>query len=62
MKWDDIINVFRGLACSQGFYGRLLRDLEELEDNDPGRFAEVVSPFEAQNFRDDVDVILFVEG
>lgn len=62
MKWDDIINVFQELACSQGFYGRLLRDLRELEGNDPDRFAEVVSHFEAQNFRDAVDVVLFVES
>ncbi len=62
MKWNDIVNVFRELACSQGFYGRLLRNLQELEDNDPDQFARVVGHFEAQNFQDAVDVVLFVEG
>jgi hypothetical protein len=62
MKWDDIINVFRELAGSQGFYGRLLRDLEALKETDPDRYADAVSEFEAQNFRDAVDVVLYVES
>lgn len=62
MGWNDIIDVFRELARSQGFYGRLLRDLETLKETDPDIYADIVSEFEAQKFRDAVDVVLYVEG
>lgn len=43
---------------SQGFYGRLLRDMEANEE-----FAEdVLSELEAQNFGDAVDLVLYIEG
>lgn len=52
MDREQILDVFRSLACSQGFYGRLLRDLTE-EDLD-----YLVS----KNFRSDLDLILFIEN
>lgn len=41
------------LACSQGFYGRLY---EQIKDND-----EALSYLEEQNFKDPIDLILFLE-
>lgn len=61
MLWDDILDVFRTFAQSQGFYGRLLRDLQEIEDYDPDRYEAIKEHFESQHFKDGLDVILFVE-
>lgn len=59
MKRDQIINVFKELALSQGFYGRLLASIYEAdEDSREEFFAEL----EAQNFRNSVDLILYIEG
>ena len=34
MKAKDVINVIEELSYSQGFYGRLLRDIKNLNAND----------------------------
>lgn len=36
-KIDDVLNVIKDLSHSQGFYGRLLRVLTDVKDNDPDR-------------------------
>ena len=61
MKRDDILNVFAELAQSQGFYGRLLRDLREMEECDPDSYEEVMTQLEEQNFHDALDLILYIE-
>lgn len=58
MKRNDIINAITQLSYSQGFYGRLLRDLQSLDE---GTYDEVMTELEAQNFSDTVDMVLFFE-
>jgi hypothetical protein len=58
MNREQILNVFRSLACSQGFYGRLLHTI----DTDPEWGEEFLSNLEAQNFGSDLDLILYIEG
>lgn len=58
MKAKDVINVIEELSYSQGFYGRLLRDIKNLNAEDFREFCRVM---EEQNFRDSLDVILFFE-
>ena len=58
MKAKDVINVIEELSYSQGFYGRLLRDIKNLNANDFREFCRVM---EEQNFRDSLDVVLFFE-
>ena len=55
MTAKDVINVIEELSYSQGFYGRLLRDIKGLNAKD---FCRVM---EEQNFRDSLDVVLFFE-
>ena len=62
MKIDEILNLFRTLAMSQGFYGRLLANIEELKKNDEESYDNFVSMMESKNFQNPLDVILFVEG
>ena len=61
MKREDILNVFAELAQSQGFYGRLLRDLMEMKDEDPELYERVMTNWEEQDFHDALDLILYIE-
>ena len=58
MKAKDVINVIEELSYSQGFYGRLLRQIKGLNAEDFREFCRVM---EEQNFRDSLDVVLFFE-
>ena len=58
MTKEEIIKSIRGLASSQGFYTRLYRFLsEDSEDSN-----EFLNTLEKQNFKDVVDLILYLEG
>lgn len=61
MKIEDILNAIQDLAQSQGFYGRLLRDLLEIRDTDKERWQEIVDLLEAQNFKTTLDLVLYLE-
>lgn len=53
MTRDEILHIIKSLASSQGFYGRLY---EQLYDND-----DVLEYLERQNFKDQIDLIMFLE-
>ena len=59
MKREEILEVFRSLSQSQGFYGRLLDDLYSVSEDVKETF---LSHLEAQNFKDPLDLILYIEG
>ena len=59
MKRQQILDTFRSLAQSQGFYGRLLEAIDELSDEERD---EYLTALEEKNFSDPVDLVLFVEG
>ena len=61
MDRDDILNVILTFAQSQGFYGRLYRDLMDCKENDPSSYEDYMSALEAKNFASDLDVVLFFE-
>jgi hypothetical protein len=52
MNRNQIMEVITELSYSQGFYGRLKRDMTD----------EALDYLEAQNFKDSLDLILFLEG
>lgn len=58
MKFDEILDVIRKLSMSQGFYGRLLRDIQSLDEDSLVEFKEVL---EAQNFKEPLDVVFYFE-
>ena len=58
MKRQEILNVIIRLSYSQGFYGRLLRDLRSDEDAANEFFEEC----ERQNFKNAVDFVMWLEG
>ena len=61
MDRDAILGVFAELAQSQGFYGRLLRNIEEAREYDPDVYEAFMQELEAQNFGDALDLILYIE-
>lgn len=61
MKIGAILETIRGLAASQGFYGRLYRDLMEVKETNPPGWEKVCHELESQNFRDPVDMVLYFE-
>lgn len=54
MNKEQILNLIKSLSRSQGFYGRLY---EQIHDND-----EALEYLEQQDFKDELDLILFLEG
>lgn len=59
MKRDEILEVFRSLSQSQGFYGRLLNMFYSAPEKDK---EAILSHLESQNFKDAVDLVLYIEG
>ena len=51
---EDILKFIITLSKSQGFYGRLLRDIDEDKT--------ILDKLAEQNFKEDLDLILFLEG
>lgn len=58
MKRNAILSLFRSLSCSQGFYGGLLSAIEE--DEEWGN--DFLDELEKKNFKDEVDLILYIES
>lgn len=53
MDKEQIYNAIKSLASSQGFYGRIL---DQIDDH-----PEILDILEAQNFTDIVDLIMYLE-
>jgi len=62
MKMDDILNLIRQLACSQGMYGRFYRDLMDVKECNIDAYEGIKEELESQNFKDALDFILWFEG
>lgn len=54
MTREEILEAIKDLAKSQGYYGRLLRAIEEDET--------ILDTLEEQNFNDVVDMVLYLES
>ena len=61
-EFDDVIDIINTLSYSQGFYGRLLRDIYELKKYEPEMFAMFVNEIESQNFTNTLDIVMYFEG
>lgn len=59
MNREQILATFRSLAMSQGFYGRLLEQIYSVDEETREAF---LSDLESRNFRDDVDLVMWIEG
>lgn len=61
MKIEQIMQTILELSYSQGFYGRLYRDLMDIKNTDEIAWSSVVETLEAQNFNEPLDLILYLE-
>ena len=59
MNREQILDAFRSLARSQGFYGRLLKQIGSVDEETREAF---LSDLESRNFRDVVDLVMWIEG
>ena len=58
---DQVIEVVKMLSQSQGFYGRLLRDIMYMKEYDLEKFEEFKDLIEVAGLKDPVDVVMFFE-
>lgn len=61
MNREQIMETVKQLAQSQGSYGRFYRALCEMRDNEPERFDDAMTMLEEKNFKDAVDLIMYLE-
>ena len=54
MKKNEILDFIKSMAKSQGFYGGLLNAINE--DN------SILDTLEEQNFKDPIDMIIYLES
>lgn len=59
MNKEEILQTLKSLAQSQGLYGRVLNSLYELTEEERDN---ILTYLEDQNFKDPVDLVLFIEG
>lgn len=59
MTFDEIKDLIITLSHSQGFYGRLLESINELEED---KLEELKKLWESKKFTDDIDFIMYLEG
>ena len=55
-NFEFFVNTIQTLACSQGFYGRILSRLSELEEEELERLKA-----DLPQFKDALDVVFFFE-
>lgn len=61
MKRDEILNIIKELAKSQGFYSRLYMELLNAQGNYPEEYEKVMQELESKNFSDPLDLVLYLE-
>lgn len=61
MDRGQILDAIRAMAPHQGFYGRLLAELERLRAEDPAKYDGFMSKLESESPRDAVDLYLLLE-
>lgn len=61
MKIEQIMQTILELSYSQGFYGRLYRDLIDIKNTNEIAWSAVVETLETQNFKEQLELILYLE-
>ena len=59
MTGEDCLNAIKELARSQGSYGRMLEQIEQMDDESR---EELLDTFAAQEFDDPVNMVMWLEG
>ena len=59
LSLEDVIRLITTLSHSQGFYGRLLRDINEMDEEGIEKLRKVIKE---KKFKDNIEFILWIEG
>lgn len=59
-NYEMLLKTVNTLKYSQGFYSRLARDINEMSDEERKQLEEHINS--QPQFKDEVDVVLFLEG
>lgn len=59
-NYEMLLKVVNSLKYSQGFYSRLARDINEMSDEERKQLEQNINS--QPQFKDEVDVVLFLEG
>lgn len=59
---EQVIEIIKELAKSQGRYQRIYETLLELERTEPESYESIKTGFELQKFSDTLDVVMFFEA
>jgi len=62
MDRTEIEKTMEALALSQGFYSRLCQSLRRLKASEPEAYDQFMDFMESKNFKDAVDMTMFLEG
>ena len=62
MTFEEALSIVRELSRSQGFYCRLLQELEWIKENDREQVEQLEQDFELNNVKDNLDLILYFES
>ena len=58
MRWEEILSSLESLSKSQGLYGRILRAIHDMDDEE---LDELKDYMEAQSFKDTLELVMFIE-
>lgn len=58
MTFEKALEIVRKLSYSQGFYGRLLRNMQEMDEE---QRKELEEDFEYNKVKDSMDLIFYFE-
>lgn len=58
MTFEKTLEIVRELSYSQGFYGRLLRNMQEMDEE---QRKELEEDFEYNKVKDSMDLIFYFE-
>lgn len=61
MTFEKALSIVRELAKSQGFYCRLLQELEWIKANDREQVEQLEQDFELNKVKDNLDLIFYFE-
>lgn len=59
-NYEMLLKTVNSLKYSQGFYSRLARDINEMSDEERKQLEQNINSL--PQFKDEVDVVLFLEG
>lgn len=62
MKTNEIIEAIKHLAKANGSYYRFYNRLIEIKNEDIFTYEEIMKKFEEQNFKNVVDLVMFLES